>query len=97
MNNKSKQEVIAPFKKHETDSGSSSVQVAILTARISELTEHLKKFKKRFCIYSYSHTFQICAILHLPVLFNKMIDKKNRSVLRFLINAVNVFTHNTDG
>jgi small subunit ribosomal protein S15 len=48
MNNKSKQEVIAPFKKHETDSGSSSVQVAILTARISELTEHLKKFKKDF-------------------------------------------------
>jgi small subunit ribosomal protein S15 len=34
--------VIEANKTHETDTGSPEVQVAILTARIQELTEHLK-------------------------------------------------------
>lgn len=37
-----KQEVIKANARHEGDTGSSEVQVAILTARIKELTEHLK-------------------------------------------------------
>ncbi len=37
-----KQEVIDQNKLHETDTGSPEVQIAILTARIAELTEHLK-------------------------------------------------------
>lgn len=37
-----KQEVIAQNKLHDTDTGSPEVQIAILTARINELTEHLK-------------------------------------------------------
>jgi small subunit ribosomal protein S15 len=41
-----KSEIIAKFGKSATDTGSSSVQIALLTARISELTEHLKIFKK---------------------------------------------------
>lgn len=35
--------VIAENKLHDTDTGSPEVQIAILTARINELTEHLKK------------------------------------------------------
>ena len=33
-------------RKHETDTGSPEVQIAILTTRISQLTEHLKVHKK---------------------------------------------------
>ena len=40
-----KQEIIDNNKLHETDTGSPEVQIAILTARISELTEHLKTNK----------------------------------------------------
>jgi small subunit ribosomal protein S15 len=37
-----KQEIIAEYKVHEGDTGSPEVQIAILTDRISALTEHLK-------------------------------------------------------
>lgn len=35
-----------PFKQHETDTGSSDFQIAVLTGKIRELTEHLKIHKK---------------------------------------------------
>ena len=38
--------VIEANRTHETDTGSPEVQIAILTARINELTEHLKVHKK---------------------------------------------------
>ncbi len=41
-----KQTVIDNFKLHENDTGSPEVQVAILTRRINDLTEHLKIHKK---------------------------------------------------
>lgn len=34
--------IISDFKKHDTDTGSTEVQVALLTERINRLTEHLK-------------------------------------------------------
>jgi small subunit ribosomal protein S15 len=37
-----KQETIGKFKQHASDTGSPEVQVALLTERISHLTEHLK-------------------------------------------------------
>jgi small subunit ribosomal protein S15 len=37
-----KQETIGKFRQHESDTGSPEVQVALLTERISHLTEHLK-------------------------------------------------------
>ena len=37
-----KQEIINTFKQSENDTGSVQVQVALLTERINELTEHLK-------------------------------------------------------
>ena len=41
-----KQAIIAEYGRSEGDTGSPEVQVAILTARIQELTEHLKKNPK---------------------------------------------------
>ena len=43
-----KAELIAEFGKNNKDSGSASVQVAILSERIRNLTEHLKDHKKDF-------------------------------------------------
>ena len=37
---------MSPHQRHETDTGSPQVQVAILTERINSLTEHLKVHKK---------------------------------------------------
>ncbi|NLV82058.1 MAG: 30S ribosomal protein S15 [Synergistaceae bacterium] len=41
-----KEQVIAEYKVHEGDTGSAEVQVAILTARIRELTDHMRIHKK---------------------------------------------------
>ncbi len=41
-----KTKIIKEHKKHETDTGSSEVQVAILTEQIQELAKHLKKHPK---------------------------------------------------
>ena len=41
-----KQEIIKHFQKKELDTGSSEVQIAILTYRIKDLTEHFKRHKK---------------------------------------------------
>ena len=41
-----KTQIIADNRLHETDTGSPEVQIAILTTRINELTEHLKVHKK---------------------------------------------------
>ncbi|MGN6505726.1 MAG: 30S ribosomal protein S15 [Tepidisphaeraceae bacterium] len=43
-----KQQVISDFRTHDKDSGSPEVQIALLTKRINELTEHLKTHKKDF-------------------------------------------------
>lgn len=42
----SKADVIKEFKRADKDTGSAEVQVALLTNRINELTEHLKTHKK---------------------------------------------------
>jgi small subunit ribosomal protein S15 len=41
-----KQDTIATHRKHDTDTGSPEVQIALLTERINHLTEHLKVHKK---------------------------------------------------
>ncbi|RMH37438.1 MAG: 30S ribosomal protein S15 [Nitrospirae bacterium] len=42
----SKARIIQQFHQHESDTGSSEVQIALLTHRITELTDHLKRHKK---------------------------------------------------
>ena len=41
-----KHEVIADFSRDEADTGSSEVQIAVLTERINNLTEHLREHKQ---------------------------------------------------
>lgn len=46
MKRDQKKKVITKFAKHDKDTGSAIVQIAILTKRINELTGHLKEHKK---------------------------------------------------
>ncbi|MCK4810317.1 MAG: 30S ribosomal protein S15 [Candidatus Omnitrophica bacterium] len=43
-----KKGLIEKFKEHSQDTGSTSVQIALLSERVNYLTEHLKKHKKDF-------------------------------------------------
>ena len=46
LTQEAKQEIITKYAVHEGDTGSPEVQIAVLTARIAYLTEHLKEHKK---------------------------------------------------
>jgi small subunit ribosomal protein S15 len=48
MSTSLKGQIITNFKKHEYDTGSPEVQIALLTERIKHLTEHFKTNKKDF-------------------------------------------------
>ena len=41
-----KTKTISDFRVHEKDTGSADVQIALLTQRINQLTEHLQKYRK---------------------------------------------------
>ncbi|EKE14172.1 MAG: SSU ribosomal protein S15P [uncultured bacterium] len=43
-----KEKIIKKFKTHASDTGSSEVQIAILSEEIAQLTDHLKKHEKDF-------------------------------------------------
>jgi small subunit ribosomal protein S15 len=45
LNKEKKEEIVAAHRTHRSDSGSPEVQVAILTERIGQLTEHLRAHK----------------------------------------------------
>ena len=46
LTKEAKQEIFGKHSRHETDTGSPQVQVALLTRRINELTEHLRAHAK---------------------------------------------------
>jgi small subunit ribosomal protein S15 len=48
LTQEAKKAIMAEFKLHDSDTGSPEVQVALLTQRIKEITEHLKVHKKDF-------------------------------------------------
>ncbi len=48
IDKKKKAQIIKKFAAHENDTGSSEVQIALLTEEIKSLTEHLKTHKKDF-------------------------------------------------
>lgn len=48
LDKKVKERIIKKFATHENDTGSSEVQIAILTEEIKQLTEHLKTHRKDF-------------------------------------------------
>ncbi len=46
LNKDQKQKIVQDYEVHEGDTGSPEVQIAILTKRINDLTEHLKAHRK---------------------------------------------------
>lgn len=46
MDKTTKQEIMTKYQRHEGDTGSPEVQIALLTERINHLTDHLKMHKK---------------------------------------------------
>ena len=66
-----KTQIIADYRRSETDSGSPEVQVALLTERINDLTQHLRNHK---------HDYASRRGLMM------MVSKRNR-LLRFLSNV----------
>jgi len=48
LSNEAKKAIMAEFKLHESDTGSPEVQIALLSYRIKEITEHLKVHPKDF-------------------------------------------------
>jgi len=80
-----KKEVIEKYKLHDKDTGSTEVQVAIMTARITHLTEHLRENKK-------DHNSRR-GLLKLVAQRRKLLDYlKSKSVDRYkkLIEALNL-------
>lgn len=68
---KTVKEIIVEFGKNEKDTGSSEVQIAILTERISHLTDHLKQHPKD---------------VHSRVGLLKMVGKRRR-MLKYIKNT----------
>lgn len=48
LTKETKEEIIKQYQTKEGDTGSPEVQIALLTARITQLTEHLKEHKKDY-------------------------------------------------
>jgi len=71
MTAEAKTQILTDFKTHEKDTGSPEVQIALLTRRITELTEHLKTHKK-------DHSSRRGLL--------KMVGKRN-SLLKYLTKA----------
>ncbi len=46
LTKEAKAQIISEYRRAETDTGSAEVQIAVLSKRISDLTEHLKTHKK---------------------------------------------------
>ena len=46
LTNQQKTEIVESHRRHEGDTGSAEVQIALLTTRIAQLTEHLKAHQK---------------------------------------------------
>ena len=46
LDRESKEQIVTTYQTHEGDTGSPQVQVALLTTRINQLTEHFKTHKK---------------------------------------------------
>ena len=46
LNKEEKENIVSKFGENNTDTGSSSVQIALLTSRIRQLTEHMNNNKK---------------------------------------------------
>ena len=77
--------LIKKAQKHETDTGSSEVQIAILTEQINKLTDHLKKNRKDF--HSRQGLLQMVADRRSHM---KYLEKNNKKSLDELVKKLNL-------
>ena len=69
-----KQKIIEDNRSHDKDTGSSEVQIALLTSRIAHLTEHLKTHRKDF------HSRR--GVLMMAARRRKLLDYLKKNVLK---------------
>ncbi len=80
-----KEQIVNQFKNYDLDTGNLKVQVALLTERIRELTEHFKIHKKDF------HGQRgLVNLVNRRVKLLKYLKRKNESKYRDLISKLNL-------
>ena len=85
IDTKTKQDLIKKFARKENDTGSPEVQVAILTTRITNLSEHFKTHKKD----NHSKRGLVALVNKRKKLLNYL-SKKNNSEYLELIKKLNI-------
>ncbi len=80
-----KKEIRAKFQRHDNDTGSSSVQVAVLTKRIELLTDHLKKHSK-----DHSSRFGLIKMVNARRRLLNYLKKKDAARYRRLLKELNI-------
>ncbi|MEI6972362.1 MAG: 30S ribosomal protein S15 [bacterium] len=83
MDAATKAKIKQEFQIHERDTGSSEVQVALLTKRIDELTEHLKTHKK-----DHSSRYGLIKMVSARRSLLDYVKKKNEEAYRDLIKRL---------
>ncbi len=85
MSSLDKEAIKKDFQLHESDTGSSDVQVALLTKRIGQLTDHLKKNKK-----DHSSRFGLIKMVSARRRLLDYLKKHNEERYRELIKRLNI-------
>ena len=80
-----KSQVIKQFARNDKDTGSPEVQIAIFTARINQLTEHLKTNKK-----DYASRLGLLKIVGKRKRLMRYLKKKNREVYEKTISSLGI-------
>ncbi len=80
-----KENVTKPVKRHDADTGSPEVQIALLTRQITELSKHLRTHKKDF--HSRRGLLQLVADRRKHL---KYLEKKNKKAYDSLIEELSL-------
>lgn len=80
-----KQELISDYQVHETDTGSSDVQIAMLTERINRLSEHLRANQK-----DYSSRRGLLSLIGQRKRLLSYIQKEDREKYQALIRRLGI-------
>ncbi len=79
------QEIVTKYGRSESDTGSSEVQIALLTERIAELTEHLKIFKK-----DHASRLGLLKLVGSRRRLMKYFKRKDKNAYLALVEALNI-------
>ena len=85
INKETKTNIISEFSKNDNDTGSASVQIAVISERIKNLTEHFKTHKKD----NHSKRGLVALVNKRKKLLNYL-SKKNNSEYLDLIKKLNI-------